>query len=363
MVSGEPGELGSRRGGRRDARQLTAALGQRQRVLDRGRRTAIAAAPAGEPEDHSDKDLRHRRAARVTQELRRVLGCLGPQPTVEHRARPDRVQVEDHQVEPPLATELEPRLDVPVGRLGRAVTHRDGCEVHERPREVRIAPGLSGELDAALELLPALGRSDQELDRSDADEGVDEDLDVTVALGELDGAHPPDARLHRVIAVPVELGQRAVGLGQLPARRIRRVNRQRPVGHLFGLGDPAGTPQPLREHPQRLAFPACVAELAVDPAGALERLDGVVVSIDQVALIREALEHSRELRCREAIAVPECLFVMGRRLAMGTGRGRTLGGRGRVPEHQLGYVGGLGMVGEPGGIARAGACVGQRRER
>ena len=96
---------------------------------------------------------------------------------------------------------------------------------------------------------------------------------------------------------------------------------------------------------------------------ALDRTHPLRIALGELAT-REAVERLHvDPLSPEAIAVPECLFVMGRRLAMGTGRGRTLGGRGRVPEHQLGYVGGLGMVGEPGGIARAGACVGQRRER
>ena len=91
-------------------------------------------------------------------------------------------------------------------------------------------------------------------------------------------------------------------------------------------------------------------------------LDGARDVVDQVALVRAALEQLGAALALQVGAVAQRAGELRGRLAMGAEHRRALAGGGRVEQHRVGVAGGLRVMREAGGI-RASAVRGERRQR
>src|SRR3989304_5487595 len=129
-------------------------------------------------------------AAGMAEDERGGVCGFGPSALVELQAGAVDDHVEPPQIEAPLAAVLDPGREAVCERIRARARDRPG-EVDVPSPRVLLEPRLFSELNAPLELLPALRRSYQQLHRADVVEHVDKDLTVVETLRNLHRARAP----------------------------------------------------------------------------------------------------------------------------------------------------------------------------
>jgi hypothetical protein len=182
---------------------------------------------------------------------------------------------------------------------------------------------------------------------ADVVEGMDEDLGLAEPLGQLDRAIAPGQRLVGVGGQHGELGQVAVGHGQLRAggKAFQQLDGL-PPGAL-GVGVAALEPGQARQPAQRVAFLAPVPQGPPAAQRPLLRRARLGQLVGQVALVGMALEQVGPRRLGQPVGEPQCPRVLGGRLPVGAEGGRPAGRHRGVLEHGGGVAGPVGMVGQP----------------
>src|SRR5919201_155585 len=111
------------------------------------------------------------------------------------------------------------------------------------------------------------------------------------------------------------------------------------------------------------ALPTRVADLAKRCGRALESVEGLLLLIGQIALVRILVEQLCTLAGAEDRGESQRATVLRRRFAVSTDRGGTVAGRGRVAEDCGRVSRALGMVGQPLDIRGTRRRLGQRGQR
>ncbi len=223
--------------------------------------------------------------------------------------------------------------------------------------DVLLESGVGRELEAALELAGAVDRAARELRRADVVERVDENVGVAEALGQLDRPGAPLPRSRHVAREHPKLGHVAVGHRQLGARRQRLEQPDRGASLGLGLGAVAGEPGQPREPAAGVALAQPVAPGAVLDERQATSLDRLVDGVDQVALVRTALEQVRPIPAGEPVGEAKRPRELRGRLAVRAEVRRALGCGGSELEHGWDVAGGLGVVCDAGDVGPAGrAC-------
>ena len=257
----------------------------------------------------------------------------------------------------------------PVGE--RRVDDRVLAVAQRRPGEVAVAPGdvdleprLSRERRAALQPLQARKIPGEHLHRAHGVERVHADLDPADAVGQLERACAPGLRAVGVLAVHAQAGHVRVGQAELAAAFEPLEHGHRVAPQPLGLSAAvAGTEEDVREpaHPVALAQP--IAQRTVARERFAHRLDRLVAVVGPEGGAEATLEERDSLLQRKVGAEAQRARVLGRRLAVRADRVGARGrGRGEL-EHSGGVAGGLGVVGEPRGVRRAGRRGDERRQR
>ena len=303
----------------------------------------IAPPRANEPEDDEAVDARKDRGSADAEDPGSRLGRLGPAAPVEVGARTVPECVEAIELQAPLTAVVH-----------RPVAQRNGDLV--LPRADRCADGMgedpSGGLDEAL----LLREFDALLDRlpsplhepfvSQNRECADGTLQVAELHGEVESTRD---RPHRPRVHP--------GLCELTTRRQRLEERNCFLSGPLRLRRSAGTPQDVGQPAERLSLLLPLTERAPKPQLLLSGFDRLVYVVGQVALDRPQMEQIRAPRRREICSEPECARILRGGLAVGTER-RGAGGRGgRVADDCVGVAGGVGVMGEPRQVRRAGRRI------
>src|SRR5581483_3470757 len=133
--------------------ELARRAGEALRLGERLRRSGLASPRADDADGDERGGSRHPGAPRVAEDSRRRLDRLGEAAgrELEPRARGEQVQAPG--VEPALAAELEPRLEVGTGEVEPAVPQVPHDEVAEDPAGVVLEAVLLREHERPLQLL------------------------------------------------------------------------------------------------------------------------------------------------------------------------------------------------------------------
>ena len=119
----------------------------------------------------------------------------------------------------------------------------------------------------------------------------------------------------------------------------------RPTSRLVGVGSAPWTPEDVGKLKQCASLTAGVAYVAKRCGCALERVEGFLLLVGEIALVRVLAEQLRVLMRPEAGRESQRTTVLRRGFAMSTDRGRPVAGRRRVAEHCARVSGAFGVVG------------------
>src|SRR5439155_3979740 len=190
-----------------------------------------------------------------------------------------------------------------------------GRKVVVRPPDVKVQTVREGELEAPLELLPAV-RPRRARRCADAVQSVDDNLRLTDRLGELDRARSPGAGTVGVRVVHPQIRLRGVRPRELPAGRNLLEQRYRFLPGSLGLLDPPLTTEKARKGRERSTNWTRVAVRAAKRDRGLHRADRLVHVVDLKAFVRAPLEQLRPGLRRQRVRVSKSPRVLRRRLAM-----------------------------------------------
>src|SRR5215208_980617 len=194
---------------------------------------------------------------------------------------------------------------------------------------------LTRQLDAAVELFPALRVPPQELDRTDVGQRLYSRSFIATLLRERKRAGARGDRSVEVVGRDAQVREHSVGPGQFAAGLAALQRSDRLTDRRLRLVSAAQNPQRPRRGTQRMALAETVPRRTVALDGAATKVDGIGHPADDAVFVGRAVEKLRSLLNRQVLRIAESKRVLGRGFAMRADRGRPLGGRGSEPLHRL----------------------------
>ena len=330
----------------------------RESLVEQFPYSGIAATGADEREQAQRLPIDGGDVLRCAEHVRGVLGRVCEPTAVERGTRAVPQQVQPKRVEAVLDAMAETGFEVAIA--AGVVARERGAErkVVVRPPDVKVQTVREGELEAPLELLPAV-RPRRARRCADAVQSVDDNLRLTDRLGELDRARSPGAGTVGVRVVHPQIRLRGVRPRELPAGRNLLEQRYRFLpGSLRLRPTPSSRRPPVRGLADHLRGRGQLRRrLPVGPyrldRRSLPHADRLVHVVDLKAFVRAPLEQLRPGLRRQRVRVSKSPRVLRRRLAM---RAHCRGPLGRCrseTENGVGVARGVRMVRESCRIGRA----------
>ena len=118
----------------------------------------------------------------------------------------------------------------------------------------------------------------------------------------------------------------------------------RPPSRLVGVGGASRTPEDVCKPEQRVSLTKGVAHVAKRCGSALERVEGFLLLVGEIALVRVLVQQLRMLTRFEACRESQRASVLRCRFAMSTDGSRMIACCGRVAEHRDRVFRAFGMV-------------------
>jgi len=215
-----------------------------------------------------------------------------------------RYQVRPPAIEVALSAVVDPTGDVRAG---------PGVRTEMRGSEGKNAEGRGGQLleaslacglETALELVRAALRLSEERGRGQVGARVKQRAGVIDAARNLERARGPDDLSFDVAHVEGEIGQRAVGEGDLPPRSKRREDVDGVKGCTLRVVRTAGGPQEPGQRSQSVRLLAAVTERAVNLERFVAHLYGLGELADRRVLRRLPVEELRPPPERHVVREP-----------------------------------------------------------